>query len=330
MLTVRNNMKLTIDATKIVIETDRLVIRAFTESDLVDFNAYASVPGVGEMAGWQHHSSLETSTTILRALIDSKMVFALYHKAMNKVIGSLGFHTSWADEDFRYKHLKTKEIGYVLAKDFWGQELMPEAVRALIDYGFNELGIEAFTCGHFIQNSQSKRVIEKIGFKFVKHSVYYAKQLEKTFDDMRYILIHNSKTLGKIRYAEPKDYSWLEPRDQYISGETISTKIDAKEVLVILIDNCLIGWLRYNLFWDNMPFITMLNIENEYQGKGFGKQLVNFWENEMKEQKHMSVMTSTLSDEDAQHFYRKLGYCDIGGFAMPNETYEIILYKSIL
>ena len=323
-------MKIIIDTTKIVIETERLVLRAFAESDLVDFNAYASVPGVGEMAGWRHHSSIETSTIILRALIDSKMVFALYHKAMDKVIGSLGLHNSWADEDFRYKHLKIKEIGFVLAKDFWGQGLMPEAVRAFIDYCFKELGIEALTCGHFIENNQSKRVIEKIGFEFVKHGEYHAKQLEKTCKDMRYILIHNSKIPGKIRYAEPEDHSWLEPRDQYISGETIKTKIDAKEVLVISVDNCLIGWLRYNLFWDFVPFITMLNIENEYQGKGFGKQLVNYWENEMKEKRHMSVMTSTQSVEEAQHFYRKLGYSDIGGFTMPSETYEIILYKSIL
>ena len=186
-----------IDTSKIVVETERLVLRAFTESDLVDFNAYASVPGVGEMAGWSHHKSIETSKTILHSFIESKVVFALFHKAMNKVIGSLGLHNSWADEDFRYKHLKTKEIGYVLAKDFWGQGLMPEAVNAVIDYGFKELGIEAFTCAHSIENNQSKRVIEKIGFEFVKQGEYFSKPLEKSFEDMKYILIHRSKTPEK-------------------------------------------------------------------------------------------------------------------------------------
>ena len=182
-------MNITTDISRVVIDTGRLTLRAFVQSDLADFYAYASAPGVGEMAGWHHHESIETSEIILRLFIEGKNVCAIHHKEANRVIGSLGFHDSWANEDKVYSHLKAKEIGYVLAKDFWGHGLMPEAVKAIIDYGFNELGIEAITCGHFLENNQSKRVIEKIGFEFVKQSEYYSKQMNKTFEDMKYILL---------------------------------------------------------------------------------------------------------------------------------------------
>ncbi len=186
-------MDLCIDVSKIIIETERLLLRAFTESDLTDLYAYASVPGVGEMAGWSHHESMETSERILRSFIDKKEVFAVYHKADQKVIGSLGLHNSWANEDERYKNLILKEIGYVLSKDYWGQGLMPEVVGAVIEYGFNNLGIEAFTCGHFTENNQSRRVIEKCGFTFVKQSEYNAKQLNRKFEDKKYILLSTPK-----------------------------------------------------------------------------------------------------------------------------------------
>jgi ribosomal-protein-alanine N-acetyltransferase len=150
---------------------------------------YPSVPGVGEMAGWSHHKTIETSEQILHSFIDKKVVFALCHKTDRKIIGSLGLHYSWANEDEKYKELKVKDIGYVLSKIYWGQGLMPEAVCAVMDYGIKNLSVEAFTCGHFVENNQSRRVIEKCGFIFVREGEYYSKQLDKCFQDMKYILI---------------------------------------------------------------------------------------------------------------------------------------------
>ncbi len=182
-------MDLKIDVSDIVIETKRLILKAFAKEDLQDFYNYASVPGVGEMAGWPHHKSIETSKQILHSFIEEKEVFAVHHKLDGKVIGSLGLHKSWANEDKAYKGLKVKEIGYVLSKDYWGQGLMPEAVKAVIDYGFNVLDLDAFTCGHFLDNSQSQRVIEKCGFEFVKQSKFYAKLLQTSIEDKEYILL---------------------------------------------------------------------------------------------------------------------------------------------
>ena len=188
-------MDVIIDVTVINIETDRLTLRSWRESDLNDLFVYASVPGVGEMAGWPHHETIETSERILRSFIDKKEVFALYHKTDRKVIGSLGLHHSWANEDERYKALKVKEIGYVLSKEYWGQGLVPEAVNAVMNYCFTNYGVEAFTCGHFKENNQSRRVIEKCGFELVKESEFYAKQLDKSFEDIKYILIRGKSNV---------------------------------------------------------------------------------------------------------------------------------------
>jgi len=141
------------------------------------------------MAGWPHHTSMDTTKIILSGFLEGKHVFAIFHKVDKKVIGSLGMDAAWTDREEEYKHLKTKNIGYVLAKDYWGQGLVPEAVRAVIDYGFNVLGFDAFSIEHFVENVRSRRVIEKCGFKFVKMGMYYAKQLDKHFDEMRYILM---------------------------------------------------------------------------------------------------------------------------------------------
>ncbi|MBU3811743.1 MAG: GNAT family N-acetyltransferase [Candidatus Niameybacter stercoravium] len=102
-----------------------------------------------------------------------------------------------------------------------------------------------------------------------------------------------------------------------------------ERVLVIEENNHLSGWLRYNLFWDNTPFMNMLYILDDYRGKGYGKALTLFWEEKMKRLGYELVMTSTLSNEGAQHFYRKLGYTDAGSLLLPQEPLEIIFIKSI-
>jgi len=185
-------MDITIDITKTTIETDRLILRAWQETDVNDFYEYASVSGVGEMAGWTHHDSIEVSKKILQSFISEKTEFAIIYKENNKVIGSLGLHKSWANDESSYAHFKIKEVGYVLSKAYWGKGLMPEAVTAVIRFCFDKCKLDALTICHFLSNNQSKRVIAKCGFTFIKQCEYYADQLELTFDDMKYILLNKA------------------------------------------------------------------------------------------------------------------------------------------
>lgn len=148
------------------IETERLLLRPFRQSDLQDFFEYASVEGVGEMAGWKHHENIEKSQEILGHFITEDKTFALVLKESGKVIGSLGVETYGMETALtEFTGYRGREIGYVLSKDYWGKGLMPEAVKAVIDHLFNELDMDFLTCGYYDFNSQSKRVQEKCGFR---------------------------------------------------------------------------------------------------------------------------------------------------------------------
>ncbi|MCL2839900.1 MAG: GNAT family N-acetyltransferase [Defluviitaleaceae bacterium] len=182
-------MNIPFDVTGIQIETERLLLRPFEVSDLVDFNAYASVPGVGEGAGWEHHKTLEASQAILQSFLENKDNFAMYHKGDKKVIGSLGLHSGWSSRNETYKHLKAKELGYVLSKDYWGQGLTPEAVNAVVKYCFSQLGLEALAIAHSPSNTASRRAAEKCGFTYIETGKYFSKLLQKEIDDIRHIII---------------------------------------------------------------------------------------------------------------------------------------------
>jgi len=132
-----------------------------------------------------------------------------------------------------------------------------------------------------------------------------------------------------IRYAEIADYLWLKEHDRHISEEILKTKIESKEIYVVQKNNELIGWLRYNLFWDNIPFMNLVYFLEEYRRNGMGRKLVNHWENEMREKGYKNVLTSTLSNEEAQHFYRKMGYTEIGGFKYLDEALEMMFCKKL-
>lgn len=162
-----------IDISYVVLHTDRLTLRPWTLDDLADFYEYASVDGVGQMAGWQPHKNTEESLVILQRFIEGKKTFAIEFNG--KVIGSLGIEKYNEEELPEYHDKRGREIGYVLSKDYWGRALMPEAVNAVVKYLFEVLKLDFIVCGHFVENAQSMRVQEKCGFKHYKLVKYTTK-----------------------------------------------------------------------------------------------------------------------------------------------------------
>lgn len=179
-----------IDVTDIRMETDRLILRPWREEDLQDFYEYARVDGVGQMAGWAPHQSLEESRRILDSFIRHKKTFALELKENGRVIGSLGLE----ERDGVDPRFMGREIGYVLSRDYWGRGLMPEAVKAVIDYCFRVLSYDWLTCGHFEWNIQSRRVVEKCGFVFWK-TVDYTTRMG-TIEPARMYYLENEKKIA--------------------------------------------------------------------------------------------------------------------------------------
>ena len=132
-----------------------------------------------------------------------------------------------------------------------------------------------------------------------------------------------------IQIASPADLSLLTRLDRHISPAELERTISLGRVYCLRDGDRLAGWLRYNLFWDNTPFLNLLFLAEDCRGHGYGGELLRRWEAEMARLGFRLVMTSTQSDEYAQHFYRHMGYRAVGGFALPGDVYELILVKEI-
>lgn len=178
-------MNAAIDISTVTLKTERLILRPWRQEDLEDFYEYASVDGVGQMAGWLPHESKETTQMILDSFITHKKTFALEYEG--KVIGSLGIENYKEDEFPELDGLQGRSIGYVLSKDYWGQGLMPEAVKAVQKYLFEDAGFDFLVVSHYVWNGQSRRVIQKSGFKYLK-TIQLHTRYDTTEDALVYIL----------------------------------------------------------------------------------------------------------------------------------------------
>lgn len=136
-----------------------------------------------------------------------------------------------------------------------------------------------------------------------------------------------------IKYTSEHDIPFWESIDRYLPKSELLIKISEKRCYIISDDEKPIGVLRYNLFWDLIPFLTLIHFDESYWGKGFGTQAMRYWENEMRLLGHKLVMTSTMVEEGSQHFYRKLGYKDCGclvkDFEPYVETMEMFMMKQL-
>lgn len=147
-----------------ILETKRLCLRPWQEADAEDLYRYASSPEVGPIAGWPVHTSIENSREIINGVLSEPETYAVVLKASGQAVGSIGLmigaasNLSLPDDE--------GEIGYWIGVPFWGQGLIPEAMRRIISYAFGELHLSKLWCGYFDGNDKSKRVQEKCGFTY--------------------------------------------------------------------------------------------------------------------------------------------------------------------
>lgn len=146
-----------------VIHTERLTLRPWRETDAASLFAYASDPDVGPAAGWPPHRSIEESREIIRTVFAAPHTFAVCLAATDEPVGSIGLMPSRCESNRRDDGLEL-EVGYWIAKPFWGRGFAPEAVRAMQRYAFDTLGCKALWCGYYEGNNKSLRVQQKCGF----------------------------------------------------------------------------------------------------------------------------------------------------------------------
>lgn len=146
------------------LETKRLILRTWEEADAEELYKYAKDPDVGPIAGWPVHTSIENSREIIKSVLSAPETYAVVLKETGKPVGSIGVitpqasHTGIKDTE--------REIGYWIGKPYWGQGLMPEAVREIQRYCFENLGVMGLWCGYYDGNIKSKRAQEKCGFVY--------------------------------------------------------------------------------------------------------------------------------------------------------------------
>jgi len=146
------------------LETERLILRPFEESDAENVYLYAKDPDVGPIAGWPPHKSIDESLEVIRNVLSGAEAYAVCMKSDNKAIGAielkLNGYTDMTDRD------NECELGYWLGKPFWGQGIIPEAVRELLRHAFEDIGMSKVWCGYYDGNVKSRRVQEKCGFTY--------------------------------------------------------------------------------------------------------------------------------------------------------------------
>jgi GNAT superfamily N-acetyltransferase len=135
--------------------------------------------------------------------------------------------------------------------------------------------------------------------------------------------------MPEVRVAGHADVVFLSSADRHVSADELVAVVSRGRVL-LLVDEIApepLGWLRWGLFWDAVPFMNLLHVIESHRGRGFGRLLVEEWESHCRNTGHGLVLTSTMSNEHAQHFYRHLGYHDPGALELPGEAPEILFRK---
>lgn len=143
-------------------ETDRIILRPWLDSDAEALFKYASDPDVGPRAGWPPHQNVEESLEIIRTLFHNDTTWAIELKESGEAIGAMGYGPSCECQ------LPAREneplIGYWVAKPYWNRGICTEALRLMTDHIRKTTDIKSLISGHYIDNPASGRVMEKCGF----------------------------------------------------------------------------------------------------------------------------------------------------------------------
>ena len=145
-----------------MMETERILLRPWRESDAEALYKYASDPEVGPKAGWPPHQSVAESREIIRTLFSGEGMWAVEWKETSEPIGCVGYLPAFAS------NLKIAddqcEVGYWIARPFWGKGICTEAMRLVVDHCIQVKGFTTLWGSYFPDNPASGRVMEKCGF----------------------------------------------------------------------------------------------------------------------------------------------------------------------
>lgn len=182
----------TVEKFKEQIETERLLLRPFVESDLEAFFKHCQNPNIGSNAGWEPHKTLEDSRKILHSVfISLRDNWAIILKENQQLIGAIGIIP-----DPKRENPHTRMMGYWLGEPYWGKGYMTEAVQSVIEYGFSTLNLSLITANCYPHNQRSQQVLKRNGF--VYEGILHQAELTydgQTYDHQCYYLTNNTRAV---------------------------------------------------------------------------------------------------------------------------------------
>ena len=135
----------------------------------------------------------------------------------------------------------------------------------------------------------------------------------------------------KIQQAVIDEYEQIQAYDRHIPPERLKACMENGWIYILKEDaGHVVGVLRYSLFWQTIPFLDLLFLDEQWRGQGFGRQMMTEWEQAMRSRGYAYCMLSTQEDETAKDFYQKLGYEKIGAFLPPEQPVEEWIYQKAL
>ena len=153
------------------LESDRILLRHWKESDANDLYEAAKNPNIGLNAGWTPHKDINESKEIIKTIFNNDSVYAIELKTNEKGIGCIGYLTN---DKSNLKNLKENEVevGYWISEDYWNKGICTEALKLLIKYCFDIKKYNIIWGTYFLDNLASGRVMEKCGFQKTKDQIY--------------------------------------------------------------------------------------------------------------------------------------------------------------
>ena len=147
-----------------ILNFEDISLRAWNESDAQEWYNLAKSPNIGPMAGWPPHKSVEESLNVIKTIFSKKETYAIIYKG--KIVGCVGllFHP-YCNHDWGKD---SAEIGYWVGEEFQNQGIATKASKILVERAFKELNVNAIYGTYYVNNIKSKRVLEKLGFKYYK------------------------------------------------------------------------------------------------------------------------------------------------------------------
>lgn len=177
------------------LETKRTRLRPFGTDDLDDLHEYTSQPEVGEPAGWKPHTSINESLHTLKLYLKNPNAAAIVSKQDGNVIGHIAVY-----EDTKNKRDDTRELGFALHRDYQGQGIMAEVLKAVIEKLLAEGIQEIYACCKK-ENAPAAKLLTACGFAWEREGEVFSKSIKQSFVICEYVYRAGKKrdrTVGAV------------------------------------------------------------------------------------------------------------------------------------